>query len=326
MQTVLKVENLAIDLSRKQKHNKPVNSVNFEIETGETLALVGESGSGKSMTALAIMGLIQAWNSRLNPQISGSITFTTKDGKKYPLHEMSDEEYDAIRGNDLSIIFQEPLTALNPVVSIGKQLIEVILTHKRMSLKDATKQAIELLEKVGIPEAETRMSSFPHQFSGGQIQRIMIAMAIACDTTCLIADEPTTALDVTVQKQILSLLKQLQAEREMAILLITHDLSVVSNFADKIAVMYSGYIVEYGYVDQIFNEPAHPYTELLLRSIPTLETEPGVRLVTKRDLMSETGRKKGELIFDPDNRENYSLDKIALDHYVSKAFTKEIGK
>lgn len=326
MQTVLKVENLQIELVSKKENVKPVHQVNFEIKAGETLALVGESGSGKSMTAHAIMGLIQSWNSRLKPNISGSIIFTDKKGKQHHLNEMNDKEYDQIRGKNLSIIFQEPFTALNPVVSIGKQLVEVIVTHKKISQQEAIKQVIQLLEKVGIPEPEARMSNFPHQFSGGQIQRIMIAMAIACEPSCLIADEPTTALDVTIQKQILDLLKSIQKEQNMAILLITHDLGVVSNFADKVAVMYAGHIVEYGSVKQIFNKPEHPYTKLLLQSIPTLETEPGVPLLTKRDLMSEEGREVGELIFNPNNVDNYSLVHIAEGHYATKSFTKEIGK
>ena len=193
------------------------------------------------------------------------------------------KEYDKIRGNDLSIIFQEPLTALNPVVSVGKQIVEVILAHEKMSYEKAAARAVELLNQVEIPDAANRFDSFPHQFSGGQLQRIMIAMAIACNPTCLIADEPTTALDVTIQKQILSLLKKLQKENNMSILIITHDLAVVSEFADKVAVMYDGTIMEYGMVDKIFRTPEHPYTKLLLSSIPTLDTVPGSRLLTKED-------------------------------------------
>lgn len=285
MESVLKVQNLKIGLKSKKKIDYPVKNVNFDIKRGETFALVGESGSGKSMTALCVMGLLQSWNSYLKPEITGSIDFTGKDGKHYELTDLKDKEYDKIRGNDISIIFQEPLTALNPVVAIGEQIVEVIQAHEKMSREKAVERAIELLAQVEIPEPENRFYSFPHQFSGGQLQRIMIAMAIACNPTCLIADEPTTALDVTIQKQILKLLKNLQKEYGMSIFIITHDLAVVSEFADKVAVMYAGNIVEFGAVDKIFKKPEHPYTELLLKSILTLDTVPGTRLFTKEDLL-----------------------------------------
>lgn len=325
MQPVLKVKDLKITLKRKGKVHYPVERVTFDIHMGESLALVGESGSGKSMTALSIMGLLQSWNSQLKPEIEGSIDFTAKDGRTYALTSMNDKEYDQIRGNDLSIIFQEPLYALNPVISIGRQVIEVILAHEKISKSDASRRAVSLLEKVGIPDAASRMNAFPHQFSGGQLQRIMIAMAIACDTTCLIADEPTTALDVTIQKQILNLLKELQHERQMSILLISHDLGVVSQFADKVAVMYAGNILEYGYVKQIFENPIHPYTRLLLKSIPTLDTDPTVRLLTKKDFLSDHDKNPGELVFDPKNRGSFQMNVIEEGHYASEAFIREVG-
>ena len=283
MEYVLRVSDLRIGIRNKKRIDYPVKNVNFEIGKGETFALVGESGSGKSMTALSIMGLLQSWNSYLDTEITGNVEFAGKNGRHYNLTSMKDKEYDKIRGNDLSIIFQEPLTALNPVVSVGKQIVEVILAHEKMSYEKAAARAVELLNQVEIPDAANRFDSFPHQFSGGQLQRIMIAMAIACNPTCLIADEPTTALDVTIQKQILSLLKKLQKENNMSILIITHDLAVVSEFADKVAVMYDGTIMEYGMVDKIFKTPEHPYTKLLLSSIPTLDTVPGSRLLTKED-------------------------------------------
>ena len=283
MEYVLRVSDLRIGIKNKKRIDYPVKNVNFEIGKGETFALVGESGSGKSMTALSIMGLLQSWNSYLDTEITGNVEFAGKNGRYYNLTSMKDKEYDKIRGNDLSIIFQEPLTALNPVVSVGKQIVEVILAHEKMSYEKAAARAVELLNQVEIPDAANRFDSFPHQFSGGQLQRIMIAMAIACNPTCLIADEPTTALDVTIQKQILSLLKKLQKENNMSILIITHDLAVVSEFADKVAVMYDGTIMEYGMVDKIFRTPEHPYTKLLLSSIPTLDTVPGSRLLTKED-------------------------------------------
>lgn len=324
MEPVIRVKDLKISLAGKGTVSHPVEKVNFEIYKGETLALVGESGSGKSLTALAIMGLLQSWNSYLKPIIEGQIEFTGKGRKKYQLHQLNDKQYDLIRGNDLSMIFQEPLTSLNPVVSIGSQLCEVILTHKKVTKQEALTQAISLLKKVDIPDAENRLNSFPHQFSGGQLQRIIIAMAIACQPRCLIADEPTTALDVTIQDQILKLLRDLQQEQELAILLITHDLGVVSQFADKVAVMYSGNIVEFGNVEQIFSKPVHPYTKMLIQSIPTLETIPGERLQTKQDFLSEKGKRRGELIFDPHNRSDTSFRQIQIGHHVSNAFTKEI--
>ncbi len=304
------MKDLKISLHGKNKISQPVQNVNFEIHKGETMALVGESGSGKSLTALSIMGLLQSWNSYLNPVIDGSIEFTGKDGQHYNIHQMSDKEFNKIRGKDLSIIFQEPLTSLNPVVSIGSQICEVILTHAKVTKKQAKAKVISLLQKVGIPDAENRLSAFPHQFSGGQLQRIMIAMAIACNPACLIADEPTTALDVTIQDQILNLLVDLQREQDLAILLISHDLGIVSQFADKVAVMYAGKIVEYGEVNQIFTQPIHPYTQMLIQSIPTLDMVPGERLMTKKDFVSEKGKRRGELIFDPTNRDDYPFQQI----------------
>lgn len=324
MATVLKVKDLKISLKGKKRRTCPVENVNFEIHTGETLALVGESGSGKSMTALSIMGLLQSWNSYLRASIEGTIEFVARNGKKYLLNQIPEEEYDKIRGKDLSIIFQEPSSVLNPVVSVGNQLVEGILTHEKVSKREAAEISVALLERVGIPDAENRFGFFPHQFSGGQLQRIMIAMAIACDPVCLIADEPTTALDVTIQDQILVLLKQLQQERKMSILLITHDLGIVSQFAEKVAVMYSGYILEYGRVDKIFENPVHPYTKLLLKSIPSLETQPGEKLMTKEDFLSIRNKKPGDIVFDPENRIGSGFGKINDGHYVSSIFTREV--
>lgn len=326
MKKVLKIEDLKVGIKGKKSITYPIQNVSFDINVGESLALVGESGSGKSMTAMSIMGLLRSWNSHLNTEIDGKIEFTTKTGKTHQLTEIDDKAYDLIRGKDLSIIFQEPLYALNPVISIGKQIGEVLLAHEKISKREIEQKVISLLKRVGIPEPENRMHDFPHQFSGGQLQRVMIAMSIACDTSCLIADEPTTALDVTIQKQILNLLKQLQKEENLSILLITHDLGVVSQFADKVAVMFAGTIVEYGYVEKVFKNPIHPYTKLLLESIPTLETEPGVRLRTKKDFLSDNGKKMGELVFDPDYRqENYHLKLIEKEHYVSNSFTREVS-
>lgn len=324
MESVLKVQNLQIGLKEKKGVAYPVKDVSFEIKKGETYALVGESGSGKSMTSLCIMGLLQSWNSYRKPVISGSIELRTKDGKVQELTKLSDKEYDKIRGNDIGIIFQEPLTALNPVVSVGKQIAEVILAHENVSKKEAEERALELMKQVEIPNAEKRFDSFPHQFSGGQLQRIVIAMAIACNPTCLIADEPTTALDVTIQKQILTLLKKLQKEYGMAILIITHDLAVVSEFADKVAVMYAGHVVETGSVKQIFNYSKHPYTEMLISSIPTLDSVPGSRLVTKEDFLNGTCSSFRRWVFEPNQKTNNVKNMVEDGHFVSSIFMQEV--
>lgn len=320
--TVLEVKNLKIGIRGRKGISYPVENVNFEIRKGETFALVGESGSGKSMTALSVMGLLSSWSSYLDTEISGNIVFTDKQGIRHELTELGEKEYDRLRGNDLSMIFQEPLTALNPVISVGKQIMEVLLIHNKMTHKEAKERAIELLNEVEIPNAEERFQCFPHQFSGGQLQRIMIAIAIACNPACLIADEPTTALDVTVQKQILELLKKIQRENHMSIFIITHDLAVVSEFADTVAVMYSGNIVEYGTVEQIFHNPDHPYTELLLRSIPTMDTVPGTPLLTKRDFLYSSDVGTMRKFFDPYCRGRITFRKVGENHYVSTAFVQ----
>lgn len=325
MNTVLSVKNLRVGLQNNGEEVFPVEDISFTIDAGESLALVGESGSGKSMTALSIMGLLKSWNSHLKPNMGGKITLSTKKGEEYSLIGMKDSEYDKIRGNDLSIIFQDPLYALNPVINIGKQITEVILAHEKISKDEARNRAIQLLNEVGIPEAETRIDNFPHQFSGGQLQRIMIAIAIACDSSCLIADEPTTALDVTIQKQILQLLKDTQKKKNIAILLITHDLGVVSQFADKVAVMFKGNILEFGDVKSIFTNPQHPYTKLLLESIPTIDTKAGLRLKTKKDFLSEKGRVAGEIIFDPKHKGTTDMVRVNDGHFVSAAFTREVS-
>lgn len=322
MENILKIENLKIGIKNKNKTVYPVENVNFEIKKGETFALVGESGSGKSMTALSVMGLLQSWNSYLDTEITGSIQLKGKDGKYYELTDLDDKGRDKIRGNDISMIFQEPLTALNPVVAVGKQLMEAVLVHEKLTREQARKRAVKLLEQVEIPNAEERFYYFPHQFSGGQLQRIMIAMAISCNPTCLIADEPTTALDVTIQKQILNLLKKLQKENNMSIFIITHDLAVVSEFADKVAVMYEGNIVEFGAVNQIFKRPEHPYTELLLSSIPTLDTIPGTRLLTKDDFLYKPEKEANRKMFAPKYKDNISFQMLDEGHYVSTAFVQ----
>ena len=261
---ILEVKDLHISFNTFAGKVKAIRGVDFSLEKGETLAIVGESGSGKSVTTRAIMRLLSG-----NAVIEqGEILFQDKD-----LLKLSDKQMRSIRGHNIAMIFQDPMTSLNPTMKIGKQIAEPILKHQKVSKKEAYKRAEELLTLVGIPNAPERMKQYPHQFSGGQRQRIVIAIALGCDPEILIADEPTTALDVTIQAQILELMKDLQKKIETSIIFITHDLGVVANVADKVAVMYAGKIVEFGTVDEIFYNPQHPYTWGLLASMPTLETE-----------------------------------------------------
>lgn len=243
---------------------KAVDGVSFEVREGETLGIVGESGSGKSVTSLSIMRLLDQ-NGKI---VDGKIIFKGRN-----LLELSENEMRKIRGKEIAMIFQEPIVALNPVFTIGDQIMEAIILHQNVSEKEARKMAIDLLRKVGIPEPEKRVDEYPHQLSGGMRQRAMIAMALSCRPSLLIADEPTTALDVTIQAQILELMKELQKEYGMAIILITHDMGVVAEMSDKVAVMYAGKVVEYGDVKTIFTEPKHPYTYALLESIPRIDVE-----------------------------------------------------
>ena len=238
-----------------------VDGVSFHVNPGETLGLVGESGCGKSVTSLSILRLIQP-PGRI---VSGQIFF-----KGQGLIHLSEREMRRNRGNQISMIFQEPMTALNPVFSVGEQIAEVFRIHRKMKRRDAFDSAIEMMEKVRIPAAAQRAREYPHQLSGGMRQRIMVAMALACDPVLLIADEPTTALDVTIQAQILALMRDLQERTGTSIILITHDLGVVAESADRVAVMYAGQIVEEAPVSQIFSEPFHPYTHGLIRSIPQM--------------------------------------------------------
>jgi peptide/nickel transport system ATP-binding protein len=243
---------------------KAVEGVNFSIERGKTLGIVGESGSGKSVTCLTIMGL----NNPRNTISGGEALFKGEN-----LLAMSSNQLRELRGNDIAMIFQDPMTSLNPVHSIGKQLIEAVLLHRDVSKKEARQRALELLKAVGIPRAERRIGDYPHQFSGGMRQRVMIAMALINEPDLLIADEPTTALDVTTQAQILNLMQALQREFDTAIVMITHDLGVVAEIADDVVVMYAGRVAEEGDVDSIFTRPHHPYTWGLLGSLPRLDAD-----------------------------------------------------
>src|SRR5688572_3246803 len=243
---------------------KAVDGVSFQVEKGKTLGIVGESGSGKSVTCLSIMGL----NAKRNTISSGEALFNGEN-----LLELGTRRLRGLRGNDIAMIFQDPMTSLNPVHSIGKQLVEAVMLHRDVTKKDARLRALELLKAVGIPRAERRIDDYPHQFSGGMRQRVMIAMALINEPDLLIADEPTTALDVTTQAQILKLMTTLQNEFDTAIIMITHDLGVVAEIADDIVVMYAGKVAEEGTVDEIFNRPHHPYTWGLLGSLPRIDAD-----------------------------------------------------
>lgn len=239
-----------------------VDGVSFDLFRGETLGIVGESGSGKSQTALSIMRLID----KPGKIERGEIIF---DGKR--LLELSEQQMRKIRGNDIAMIFQEPMTSLNPVYTVGNQIAEAVMLHQGLNEKEALEIAVEMLRKVGIPAPEQRVKEYPHQLSGGMRQRVMIAMALSCNPKLLIADEPTTALDVTIQAQILDLMQQLRDDMDMSIMLITHDLGVVAEMCDRVVVMYAGQVVEHADVYSLFENPAHPYTEGLLNSIPRLD-------------------------------------------------------
>ncbi|MEV4424792.1 ABC transporter ATP-binding protein [Streptomyces sp. R-07] len=260
---LLEVRDLHVEFHTRDGVAKAVNGVNYSVDAGETLAVLGESGSGKSVTAQAIMGILDMPPGKI-PQ--GEILFRGEDMLK-----MSEEERRKIRGRKIAMIFQDALSSLNPVLTVGYQLGEMFRVHHGMSKKDATVKAVELMDKVKIPAAKARVSDYPHQFSGGMRQRIMIAMALALEPDLIIADEPTTALDVTVQAQVMDLLAELQQEYNMGLILITHDLGVVADVADKIAVMYAGRIVEQAPVHELYKRPAHPYTRGLLDSIPRLD-------------------------------------------------------
>lgn len=262
-ETILSIENLRIHFETFAGEVQAIRGVNLKLEKGETLALVGESGSGKSVTAKSVMKLLS--NNAVVKE--GTIIFKGEN-----ILEKNERDMQSIRGKKIAMIFQDPMTSLDPTMKIGKQITEVIIKHEKASKEEADKRAEELLELVGIPNVKERMKQYPHQFSGGQRQRIVIAIALACNPDVLIADEPTTALDVTIQAQILELLKELQQQFQMAIIFITHDLGVVANVADRVAVMYAGKVVEVGTADEVFYNPQHPYTWGLLRSMPTLHT------------------------------------------------------
>ncbi len=276
MDKLLKVENLYVSYHTYAGEVHSVRGVSFDLTEGETLAVVGESGCGKSVTAKAILGLNSASNMEIKKE--SKIFYQGKNILDY-----SDKELRTYRGEDCAIIFQDALASLNPTMTIGKQIAEKLRLHKNMAKKEALEEAVKLLQAVGIPNAVKRSGQYPHEFSGGMRQRVMIAIAFACSPKLLIADEPTTALDVTIQAQIMDLLKRMRKEQNTAVILITHDLGVVANTADRIMVMYCGKIIEYGSSKDIFYRPRHPYTIALLKAVPRLD------FINKQELFSIPG-------------------------------------
>ena len=260
---LLDVESLEVRFWTRRGTVHAVNGISFSLSPGETLGIVGESGCGKSVTALALMGILP----RAGRVTAGTVRYGGRD-----LYTQSDSEWQRFRGKEIAMIFQDPMTSLNPVLTVGSQLREAIDAHLNLSKGESSNRVVELLDRVGIPHAKARAKDYPHQFSGGMRQRVMIAMALACEPKVLIADEPTTALDVTIQAQILDLLRDLVTERDTALILITHDLGVVAGMCERIQVMYAGTVVETGSARPIFASPRHPYTLGLLQSVPRLDT------------------------------------------------------
>jgi oligopeptide/dipeptide ABC transporter ATP-binding protein len=269
MSAILKVDDLRVSFATEDGVVQAVSGVSFELRAGEVLAIVGESGSGKSVTAQTITGLTRAPNAR----ITGSVTYRGRE-----LNGLDDDQLRDVRGEQIAMIFQDPMTSLNPVYRVGDQIAEMIRAHRDVSKREAADRAVELLRSVGIPNPERRVRHYPHEFSGGMRQRVMIAMALALEPDVLIADEPTTALDVTVQAQILRLIDQLNRDRDLAVILITHDLGVVAEVADRVVVMYAGQIVENATLDETFYDPQHPYTWGLLGSLMRLDQSRTARL------------------------------------------------
>lgn len=278
MAHLLEVKDLTTTFTGDYGKNISVDHINFHVDEGEVVCIVGESGCGKSVTSLSIMGLL----GRGGKVTGGSVLFDGKD-----LLALTEKEMDEVRGDQITMIFQDPLTSLNPVFTVGNQITESIKTHMQLPKTEAAKRAVELLKKVGMPDAEGMMNKYPHTLSGGMRQRIMIAMALSCNPKLLIADEPTTALDVTIQAQIMKLLKELQKETGMSMILITHDIGLVAQMADRVMVMYAGQLVEEAPVKELFQNPKHPYTRALLDTVPTIRDSAERQLVSIPGIVPE---------------------------------------
>lgn len=317
MSKLLEVNDLKVSFNTFGGEVQAVRGVTFDVKKGETLAIVGESGSGKSVTSKAIMRLLPKPQGVIKE--GSSIIFEGED-----LVNKTEKEMQKIRGKDISMIFQDPMSSLNPTMKVGNQIMEGLMKHQKMGRRKANERAVELLKLVGIPDADNRLHQYPHQFSGGMRQRVVVAIALACNPKLLIADEPTTALDVTIQAQILELMKDIQKETDSAIIFITHDLGVVANVADRVAVMYAGRIVEVGTTEEIFYNPKHPYTWGLLGSMPTLDDNTDDLITIPGSPPDMTDPPKGDA-FAPRNAYALKIDeemqppmfKISETHYAA---------
>ena len=326
MTTLLEVKNLVTRFYTPQGVVHAVNGISYSLKKGESMALVGESGCGKSVSALSLLGLVPSPPGVVE---QGEVLFNEVD-----LLQQTERQMRHVRGGEIGMVFQDPMTSLNPVLTIGKQLTEGIRLHLRLEAAAAEKRAVELLNLVGIPDAANRVNDYPNQFSGGQRQRIMIAMALACDPALLIADEPTTALDVTIQAQIISLVKQLKARLNMSVIWITHDLGVVASLVDKVAVMYAGYIVEIANVVDLYGETSHPYTLGLLQSLPKVDARERQRLIPIEGTPPDLYEEPENCPFAPRCRfavahcwqENPPLQPIAAGHSVACWRWEEVQK
>ena len=302
MDELLKIKDLHVEFQSGGRFLPAIDGLSLEVHKHEAVGIVGESGSGKSVTSLAVMRLLPEEGCR----VSGEIDFEGRD-----LLQLPEKEMENVRGNRIAMIFQEPMTSLNPVQTCGRQIAESILLHTKATKKEAGDRALELLRLCGIPNPEQRMKEYPHQMSGGMRQRVMIAVALACDPVLLIADEPTTALDVTIQAQIMQLLRDIRAEKDMSVILITHDLGIVSDFCDRVAVVYTGEVMEIAATRQLFSEPLHPYTEGLISALPQLGQAKGT-LPTIEGVVPDAGEMPEGCRFNP--RCKYATDKCRAEN------------